>query len=187
MSRRKIRNPTKEESKINTRVVKRNDQALKGKQVRVVNASGDAKVVDFNKAIQMAENAGLDLVAVAENSNPPVVRMMDYGKEQYRQAKAEKKNKQQVTKNKEVKFTACIEDHDYNVKVNQIKKFLDKKMRVRVTIFFKGREMSRSESQRKESGQEIFDRVIADVEGLGKVDVPPKISGRNMFMTLVHE
>jgi translation initiation factor IF-3 len=167
---------------IKTRVTHKNDQVLKEKEVRVVYNDGDTHLVKFEKALQMAEEAGYDLVVVAEEANPPVVKIMDFGKELYRQAKAEKKNKQNAVKNKEVKFSPHIEDNDYKVKIDHIKKFLDKKMRVKVSMYFRGRDMAH-----KELGIEVLNRVVEDVEGVGKVDVPIKSSGRNCFLTLVPE
>jgi translation initiation factor IF-3 len=130
--------------------------------------------------LQLAECDGLDLVVVAEASVPPVVKPMDFNKEKYRQAKSTKKGKKTVVKNKEVKFSPHIEENDYRVKLDRIKKFLDKKMRVKVSVYFKGRQITH-----KDSGIEVLNRVIKEVEGVGKVDSPVKANGRNVFMVLI--
>jgi len=119
---------------------------------------------------------------VSEDSDPPVLKVMDYGKEQYKKAKAEKKNKQSSNKTKEVKFSPSIEKNDYNVKIGQIEKFLKKNMKVKVSLFFKGRQITH-----QDQGLEVLNQIVSDVAEFGKVDVPIKSGGRSLFLVLAPE
>jgi translation initiation factor IF-3 len=139
-------------------------------------------VVNISVGMQKALDAGLDLVEVAPNVDPPVCRIMDYSKFKYEQKKKQKqaKKKQHVTHMKEVRFKPQIEDHDYLVKLKHIKEFLEAKDKVRVSLRFRGRE-----NAHKELGRELLGRVAADVSTLGEVDGNVQSMGRTMTMTIV--
>lgn len=139
-------------------------------------------VVPIEQALQIAESRGLDLVEVAPHANPPVCRVMDYGKYKYQQQKRDKeaRKKQKTQTIKEIKMRPKIDEHDYNFKVKAIQRFLRDGHRVKVSIFFRGREMSFLDK-----GREVLERVARDCDGLGKVDSQPKMEGRYMRMMLV--
>jgi translation initiation factor IF-3 len=139
-------------------------------------------VLETRKGQEMAREAGLDLVEVATNMNPPVCRIMDYAKYKYEQEKKRKlaKKKQHVTHIKEVRFKPKIEEHDYQVKIKHIKEFLDHKDKVRVSLRFRGRE-----NVHKELGLELLHRVAKDVAAVGEMESAPKAMGRTVVMTLM--
>lgn len=125
----------------------------------------------------MAEERLLDLVEVAPLAKPPVCRIMDYGKYRYQLQKKEKdaRKKQKVQTLKEMKMRPKIDEHDYDFKVRAVKNFLEEGHRVKVSVFFRGREMSFLSK-----GEEVLNRVIADCDGLGKNEGTPKMEGRYM-------
>lgn len=132
-------------------------------------------------ALAKALELGLDLVEVSPESRPPVCRIMDYGKFKYAQKKkvAEAKKHQATTTLKEVKFRPKIEQHDYEFKVENIKRFLGEGHKVKVTMMFRGREITRQDIARK-----IMERISGDVKGTGNVESFPKLEGRNMIMVV---
>jgi len=135
--------------------------------------------VPTEDALEQAQEEGLDLVEVAPNADPPVCRMMDYGKYSYRLAK-EQKQKTHQTQLKEVKFRPKIDDHDYEFKLNHIKRFLKQGDMVKATIMFRGREVVHPEL-----GRDILERVLEDLDDdTYKVDKPPNMEGRLMIMIL---
>jgi translation initiation factor IF-3 len=129
------------------------------------------------EAVKMAEERMLDLVEVAPLAKPPVCRIMDYGKYRYQLQKKEKdaRKKQKVQTLKEMKMRPKIDEHDYNFKVRAIKNFLEEGHRVKVSVFFRGREMSFLSK-----GEEVLNRVIAECESVGKNEGSPKMEGRYM-------
>ena len=133
------------------------------------------------EAIKMAEERQLDLVEVAPLAKPPVCRIMDYGKYRYQLQKKEKdaRKKQKVQTLKEIKMRPKIDEHDYDFKVRAVKNFLEEGHRVKVSVFFRGREMSFLSK-----GEEVLRRVIAECEGLGKNEGTPKMEGRYMRIML---
>jgi len=133
-------------------------------------------------ALQKAIEEGLDLVEVAPNANPPVCRIIDFGKFKYEQEKMAKeaRKKQTVVVIKEIRMRPHIEEHDYQVKLKSIIKFLEQGDKVKVTLMFKGREMSFMEK-----GRQILDRIIKEVEEFGGVEKLPNQEGRIMIMTLI--
>jgi len=139
-------------------------------------------VMPTRKALSIARDRGLDLVLVAPNANPPVAKIMDYGKYKYevqkklRETKKKQKKQQQV---KQMKFRVKIDEHDYQTKLNHIRRFLEDGARVRVAIMFIGREIVFTDK-----GKEILDRVAKDVSDIAVVEAPPKLEGRDMWMTL---
>ena len=133
------------------------------------------------EAIKMAEERTLDLVEVAPLAKPPVCRIMDYGKYRYQLQKKDKdaRKKQKVQTLKEMKMRPKIDEHDYDFKVRAVKNFLEEGHRVKVSVFFRGREMSFLSK-----GEEVLNRVIAECDGLGKNEGTPKMEGRYMRIML---
>ena len=129
----------------------------------------------------LAEAAGLDLVEISPNAKPPVCKIMDFGKFKYESQKreSEAKKKQKIIEVKEVKFRPNTDTHDYDVKMRNVTKFLEKGDKVKVTLRFRGREMAH-----QNLGRNLLERVAADVEGLGKVENIPKMEGRQMVMMI---
>jgi translation initiation factor IF-3 len=137
--------------------------------------------VSTQDAISQAQAAELDLVEVAPQANPPVARIMDYGKYKYERAMRQKeaRKKQQRVEVKEIKFRPKIDRHDYETKKGHVVRFLNAGARVKVTIMFRGREMAHTEL-----GSRILNRLVEDLDGLANVDQPAKLDGRNMIMVL---
>jgi translation initiation factor IF-3 len=148
----------------------------------VVGADGSQiGILDTQVALQMAADADLDLVEVAGQADPPVCRIMDYGKYKYEQAvkqkEARKKQSQIIVK--EMKMRPKIDRHDYETKKGHVVRFLRQGAKVKITIMFRGREMSHMELGRK-----LLDRLAEDVSDIAKVEAFPKVDGRNMTMVL---
>jgi len=131
--------------------------------------------------MQLADEAGLDLVEISPNASPPVCKVMDFGKFKYEQQKreSEARKKQKTIEIKEVKFRPNTDTHDYDVKMRNVVKFLENGDKVKVTMRFRGREMAH-----QHLGMELLKRVAADVEELGKVENMPRLEGRQMTMML---
>ncbi|AHF01895.1 translation initiation factor IF-3 [Thiomicrospira aerophila AL3] len=150
--------------------------------MRLIDAEGEqVGVVATAEALTMAEAAGLDLVEIAAKAEPPVCRIMDYGKFIYQQQKKQhdaKKNQKQVQV-KEVKFRPGTEEGDYQVKLRNLMRFLEQGDRVKVTIWFRGREITH-----KELGMKMLDRIKGDVEEVATVEQEPKMEGRQMQMMI---
>ncbi len=150
--------------------------------VRLIDSVGEQLgIVSIDDALSKAAEAGMDLVEVAPNSDPPVCRIMDYGKYKYQQAKKaqEAKKKQSQTQVKEIKMRPKIADHDFSFKMKKVLTFLEGKDRVKVTVQFRGREIAYSES-----GRELLRRVAEEVQEIGQVEGTPKLEGRFMIMIL---
>jgi len=135
----------------------------------------------LKKAVEMAKQDGLDLIEISPNANPPVCKITDIGKYKYDlQKKANKaKRKQKIINLKEIKLRPVTEIHDYNFKIKNAQKFLEKGDKVKFTVKFKGREM-----QHTHLGNQLMDRIISDTSTLGKVEVPPKFEGRQIIMII---
>ena len=131
------------------------------------------------EALKMSQEQGIDLVEVAPNANPPVCRLMDYGKYKYELKKQSSAKKQKVHSLKEVKFRPNIGQHDLNVKVNHMRQFLEDDHKTKVRIFFRGREIIHSEL-----GKSLADRIIDMVSDVGSVDNVPKMEGKNLTMVI---
>lgn len=138
-------------------------------------------VVNLNDALQTAQDAGLDLVEIAPQAEPPVCKVLDYGKYKYEEQKKknEARKKQRVIEVKEVKLRPGIDDHDYDVKMRSMVRFLDEGDKVKVTMRFRGREMAH-----QELGMEVLIRVRGDLEEKSKVEQMPRMEGRQMIMVL---
>ncbi len=151
-------------------------------QVLLIDDAGEKRgVVATDEALTMAVEAGLDLVEVSPNTQPPVCKILDYGKYKYQQQKkkAEAKKKQKVVDIKEIKMRPNIDQHDYEVKSRAIKRFLESGDKVKVTLRFKGREMAH-----QERGMELLQRVKSDFEETTKVELHPRLEGRQMMMVI---
>ncbi len=135
----------------------------------------------FEDALKKAEEAGLDLVEVAGNVDPPVCRIMDYGKHLYQQSKRQReaRRNQHIVRVKEVKFHPNIDRHDYETKLKHVVDFLSDGDKVKVSMFFRGREMAHAEL-----GMQLMQRLVADTQELAAVDAPPRNSGRLLTMML---
>ena len=133
------------------------------------------------RAMEMAEEAGLDLVEISPNAAPPVCKIMDFGKFKYEQQKreSEARKKQKIIEVKEVKFRPNTDTHDYDVKMRSVFKFLDGGDKVKITLRFRGREMAH-----QNLGRELLLRVAEDITDHGKVDSMPKMEGRQMIMMI---
>ncbi|PYG34669.1 translation initiation factor IF-3 [Pelagimonas varians] len=151
-------------------------------EIRLIGAEGEnVGVVTPSRAMEMAEQAGLDLVEISPNANPPVCKIMDYGKFKYEQQKreSEARKKQKTIEVKEVKFRPGTDTHDYDVKMRNVFKFLEGGDKVKVTLRFRGREMAH-----QQLGRELLERVAGDVKELGKIENMPKMEGRQMVMMI---
>ncbi len=159
------------------------NERIRAPRVRLIGVDGSQLGI-FNTvdAQRIADDQNLDLVEVAPNGDPPVARIMDYGKYKYEEAiKAKKARKHQTTVQiKEIKFRPKIDKHDYETKKRHVVRFLEAGAKVKVTIMFRGREMMHAER-----GLTILDRLAEDVRELATVESEPKLEGRNMFMLLV--
>jgi translation initiation factor IF-3 len=151
--------------------------------VRLVDEAGEmVGVVPTRQALEMATAAGLDLVEVAAAADPPVCKILDYGKFKFQEQKRknEARKKQKVIEVKEIKMRPSIDDNDYNVKMRAIHRFLEEGDKVKITIRFRGREMLH-----QELGMVVLDRVRADLDERAKIEQFPKLEGRQMTMVLV--
>lgn len=155
---------------------------IRAPEIRLIGADGEnAGVVTPYVAMEMAQEAGLDLVEISPNANPPVCKIMDFGKFKYEQQKkeAEARKNQHIIEIKEVKFRPNTDTHDYDVKMRSVEKFLGNGDKVKVTLRFRGREMAHLELGRK-----LLERVAADTVEIGKVEAMPKLEGRQMVMMI---
>ena len=158
-----------------------NDEITTG-EIRLIGEDGEQLgIVSVTEAHQIAEEKQLDLVEISPNAEPPVCRLMDYGKFLYSAAKKkqESKKKQKQIIVKEVKFRPGTDIGDYDIKVRNLVRFLDAGNKVKVTLRFRGREMAH-----QERGMEMLKRVEADLDELGVVEQMPKMEGRQMVMVL---
>ena len=158
------------------------NEFIRASEVRVIDDEGaQLGVMDLKSALQAAEAQGLDLVEVSPTAKPPVCRIMDFGKYKYQQSKraAEAKKKQVRVEIKEVKLRPKTDEHDYQFKVKNAKRFLGEGNKVKVTIMFRGREVTHPEFGRK-----ILERVAADLMELGQIESHPNMSGRFMSMVI---
>ena len=158
-----------------------NDE-IRSREVQLIDQDGtNHGVVEFRAAMEMAEQAGLDLVEIAPNSAPPVCKILDYGKYKFQAQKkaAEARKKQKIVEIKEIKLRPMIDDHDYDVKMRSMKRFFEEGDKVKVTLRFRGREMAH-----QELGVQLLDRVKGDTAPLAKVEQEPKFEGRQMIMVL---
>ena len=151
-------------------------------EVQVIASSGEnLGIINTNEAIAMAKEEGLDLIEIAPNAKPPVCKIIDMGKYKYdAQKKANiAKKKQKKIELKEIKMRPVTETHDYEFKVKNAKKFIEKGDKVKFTIRFKGREL-----QHSHLGKELMDKIKVDMQDIGKVELHPKFDGKQMIMVI---
>ena len=151
-------------------------------RVRLVDQRGQmVGVVGRSEALVMAANAGLDLVEIAPNADPPVCKILDFGKYKYEEQKKknEARKKQKIIEVKEIKLRPSIDDHDYDVKMRSMHKFIDEGDKVKVTMRFRGRELAH-----QELGMDVLMRVKGDLDEIAKVEQFPRMEGRQMTMVL---
>jgi translation initiation factor IF-3 len=157
-----------------------NERLLRLDQVRLLGPTGDPLgVVSSRDALRAAQEADLDLVLVAPNADPPVCKIVDYGKHKYEQSKAKKDHKRKVQEVKGVKLRPGTDVHDLQVLVRKAKKFLEDGDKVRVTCVFRHRELAHPEV-----GREKLHKIAAELESLGKVDRDPILNGREMVIVV---
>ena len=158
------------------------NQRIRSPEVRVIGPNAEQLgVVAIRRALELAEEGGLDLVEVSPNSKPPVCRIMDFSKYKYDQEKKERRVKrhQHVTHLKQIRFKPHIDEHDYQVKVRQAIAFLEKKDKVKVNMFFRGREMSF-----KDHGRSVLERIVKDLHEHGAAEGSPYLEGRVMSIVI---
>ncbi|MBU9721169.1 MULTISPECIES: translation initiation factor IF-3 [Bacillaceae] len=158
------------------------NDAIRAREVRLVGANGDQiGVKSKQEALEMAQNANLDLVMVAPNAKPPVCRIMDYGKFRYEQQKKDKeaRKKQKIINVKEVRLSPNIDEHDFNTKLRNARKFLTKGDKVKAAIRFRGRAITHSTL-----GKDVLERLAKECEDIATVEQKPKMEGRSMFLVL---
>jgi translation initiation factor IF-3 len=151
-------------------------------RVRLVDERGEmVGIVPRNEALLMAGDAGLDLVEIAPNADPPVCKILDFGKYKYEEQKKknEARKKQKVIEVKEIKFRPSIDDHDYDVKMRSMTKFIGEGDKVKVTMRFRGRELAH-----QELGMDVLMRVKGDLDAIAKVEQFPRMEGRQMTMVV---
>ena len=138
-------------------------------------------IITRNEALAMAADAGLDLVEIAPNADPPVCKILDFGKYKYEEQKRknEARKKQKVIEIKEIKLRPGIDDHDYDVKMRSMKSFIDEGDKVKVTMRFRGRELAH-----QELGMDVLMRVKGDLDAIAKVEQHPRMEGRQMTMVV---
>ena len=160
----------------------RSNNRISSPEIQVIGSDGEnLGILNTNDAIRKAKNEGLDLIEIAPNSKPPVCKIMDMGKYKYdAQKKANKaKKKQKKIDLKEIKLRPVTEVHDYSFKIKNAQKFLSKGDKVKFTIRFKGREL-----QHKHLGNELMEKIKADILSLGKIELHPKFDGKQMIMVI---
>ena len=158
------------------------NEGIRAKEVRLVGPEGDQiGIKPIDEAMEMAEEMDLDLVEVAPQAQPPVCKIMDYGKYKYEQTvkMKEARKKQSIVVYKEMKLRPKIDRHDYEIKRKHIERFLKSGYKVKVTIRFRGREMSHTEL-----GKNLLAQLAEELEELGTVESQPKLDGRNMQMIM---
>ena len=158
------------------------NQRINSQEVQVIASSGEnLGIMSTSKAISIAKEEGLDLIEIAPNANPPVCKIIDMGKFKYEaQKKANKaKKRQKKIELKEIKFRPVTEVHDYNFKLKNAQKFLSKGDKVKFTIRFKGRELMHSNL-----GNDLMNRILEDIKSVGKVEMSPKLDGKQMIMVI---
>ena len=156
------------------------NEDIKAREVRLIDAEGNNRgIVSIKEALAVADETGLDLIEISPQANPPVCKILDYGKYKYevQKRKNEAKKNQKVVEIKELKLRPMIDTHDYEVKVKQAQKFLKEGNKVKFTMRYKGRELSANDL-----GRVVLNRLLEDLEGLCKVDSAPKLEGKQMMM-----
>jgi translation initiation factor IF-3 len=160
----------------------RTNREIRAREVQLIDAEGQNRgVVDLVEAMRLAEEASLDLVEIVPNANPPVCKILDYGKFRFLEQKkaAEARKKQKIVEIKEIKLRPGIDDHDYETKMKAVMRFLEEGDKVKVTLRFRGREMAHTEL-----GYRLLIKVKAETAAAAKVEAEPSMEGRQMIMVL---
>ncbi len=160
----------------------RMNEAIRAREVRLIDENGqNVGVVSKQDAQDRATAAGLDLVEISPDADPPVAKILDYGKFKYQEQKkaAEARKRQKIVEIKEIKMRPSIDDHDYDVKMRSMRRFFDEGDKVKITLRFRGRELAH-----QELGYRLLQRVKTDIEGTAKVEAEPRLEGRQMVMVL---
>ena len=160
----------------------RSNNRISSPEVQVIGSDGNnLGILNTNEAISMAKEQGLDLIEISPNAKPPVCKIIDMGKFKYdAQKKANvAKKKQKIVSLKEIKMRPDTETHDYEFKVKNAKKFIEKGDKVKFTIRFKGREL-----QHSHLGKELMNKIKVDMQDIGKVELHPKFDGKQMIMVI---
>ncbi len=158
------------------------NDAIRAREVRLIDETGqNVGVVGKADALARAEQAGLDLVEVSPDAEPPVCKILDFGKYKYQEQKkaAEARKHQKIVEIKEIKMRPGIDDHDYDVKMRAIRRFFEEGDKVKITLRFRGREMAH-----QHLGMDVLKRVKSDTEPIAKVESEPRFEGRQMVMVL---
>jgi len=158
------------------------NEEIRVREVHLITQDGSNKgTVAIADALSAAQEAGLDLVEISPNANPPIVKILDYGKYKYQEQKkaAEARKKQKVVEVKELKYRPMIDDHDYDVKMRAMARFFEEGDKVKITLRFRGREMAH-----QELGSKLLQRVKEDTAKMAKVEMEPRFEGRQMIMIL---
>jgi translation initiation factor IF-3 len=158
------------------------NERIFAKTVRLIGPNGEQLgIFPRDLALKKADDFGLDLVEVAPQANPPVCRIMDFAKYKYEQEKREREMRkhQKHSQLKEIRLSPRIDNHDYQIKLKHIKEFLEKKHKVRIRMFFRGREISH-----KEIGKKLIEKLINDVEKIGRVAREPHLLGKSLVLVL---
>ncbi|MFQ6104768.1 MAG: translation initiation factor IF-3 [Candidatus Glassbacteria bacterium] len=156
------------------------NRQIKISPVRLIDEDGSqVGITPIEEALRIAEERGLDLVEIAPSANPPVCRIMDYGKFKYEESKKAKKalKKQHLIQVKEIKLRPKTEEHDFQFKLRHAKKFLEERHKVKFTLIFRGREL-----QHKDRGELLLEKVVEEIKEVGFVENGPKLEGKNMIM-----
>jgi len=160
----------------------RMNEDIRVREVHLIDRDGTNRGnIPVAEALAIAQEAGLDLVEIAPNADPPVCKLLDYGKFKYQEQKkaAEARKKQKIVEVKEIKFRPMIDDHDYDVKMRSMKRFFEEGDKVKVTLRFRGREMAH-----QELGAKLLERVKSEFAGSAKVEMEPRLEGRQMVMVM---
>ena len=155
---------------------------IRDKEIRVIGEDGEQLgIMSPREAMKIAQEAELDLVKIAPKAQPPVCKIIDYGKYRYELARKEKeaKKKQKIQETKELRITPNIEEHDFGFKAKNARKFLEDGNKVKITVRFRGREINNSKA-----GEAVLNKFIENLEDVATVEKKPKLEGRNMFTIL---
>lgn len=158
------------------------NENIRARELRVIGGEGEQLGVKTRKdALTIADSFGLDLVLVSPNAEPPVARIMDYGKFRYEQQRREREQRRQqrTSQTKEVRFSPGIEEHDYQTKLRQSRRFIESGDKVRASVRFRGRAITH-----KDLGQDVLEDLIDDMSDIAQVDSRPRMEGRQMFVML---
>jgi len=175
-----VKKPSGNKRRHNNRNFIRKNDKIRAREVRVIGHDGEMLgVMAPEDAVKIAKSHGLDLVEVASSANPPVCRILEFGKYKYELSK-NKRNKEKTAKRvKEAKFRPRIEEHDYVTKIRRSEKFLHQGNKLKITLMFRGREM-----EHINLGMTLVKQALKDLEGVGKADDQPKLSGRFIMVNL---